>query len=140
VTLPDEFADVLAGTVAVADPAVVIAPEPVATAAPAEVAPAPLEDDDEDELVEELELVAGADGHLDLRLLSDVQVELSVELGRITLPLRALLGLAPGSVLQLDRPADAPVDVLVNDSPVSRGEVVVIGGDFGVRVTSLVER
>ena len=69
-----------------------------------------------------------------------MQVELSVELGRITLPLRALLGLAPGSVLQLDRPADAPVDVLVNDSPVSRGEVVVIGGDFGVRVTSLVDR
>lgn len=79
-------------------------------------------------------------GPLDLRLLADVQVELAVELGRITLPLRALLGLAPGSVLQLDRRADAPVDVLVNDNPVSRGEVVVIDGDFGVRVTGLVDR
>ena len=93
-----------------------------------------------EDVVEELALPTGPDGHVDLRLLSDVQVELSVELGRITLPLRALLGLGPGSVLQLDRPADAPVDVLVNDSPVSRGEVVVIGGDFGVRVTSLVDR
>ena len=89
---------------------------------------------------EELDLAPAPDGHVDLRLLAEVQVELAVELGRITLPLRALLGLAPGSVLRLERKADAPVDVLVNDSPVSRGEVVVIGGDFGVRVTSLVDR
>ena len=146
-TLPDEFADVLAGTVEVADPSAVPAGvvAPAAADAPVEVPrgdayeDAP-EDPDDEAGIEELELPNGADGHLDLRLLSDVQVELSVELGRITLPLRALLGLAPGSVLQLDRPADAPVDVLVNDSPVSRGEVVVIGGDFGVRVTSLVDR
>ena len=141
-TLPDEFADVLAGTVEVLDPALVaVAPEPEPE--PAEVDAAAYDDDahdDEDVEVEELDLAVDADGHVDLRLIADVEVELAVELGRITLPLRALLGLAPGSVLQLDRRADSPVDVLVNDSPVSRGEVVVLGGDFGVRVTSLVDR
>lgn len=76
----------------------------------------------------------------DLRLLADVQVELSVELGHVSLPLRDLLSLAPGAVLELDRPADAPVDVLVNGCLVARGEVVVIDGQFGVRVTSVVER
>lgn len=144
-TLPDEFADVLAGTVEVLDPALVAAaPEPQPEPAAVDEAPYGGDgyggDDAYDEEVEELVLATDADGHVDLRLLADVEVELAVELGRITLPLRALLGLAPGSVLQLDRPADAPVDVLVGGSPVSRGEVVVIDGDFGVRVTSLVDR
>lgn len=76
----------------------------------------------------------------DLRLLADVQVELAVELGRVKLPLRDLLALGPGAVLELDRPADAPVDVLVNGCLVARGEVVVIDGDFGVRITAVVER
>lgn len=76
----------------------------------------------------------------DLRLLADVQVELAVELGRVKLPLRDLLSLAPGAVLELDRSADAPVDVLVNGCLVARGEVVVIDGEFGVRVTAVVER
>jgi flagellar motor switch protein FliN/FliY len=76
----------------------------------------------------------------DLRLLADVQVELAVEIGRVKLSLRHLLSLAPGAVLELDRAADAPVDVLVNGCLVARGEVVVIDGEFGVRVTSVVER
>lgn len=76
----------------------------------------------------------------DLRLLADVQVELAVEIGRVKLPLRDLLSLAPGAVLELDRAADAPVDVLVNGCLVARGEVVVIDGEFGVRITAVVER
>ena len=76
----------------------------------------------------------------DLRLLAEVQVELAVELGRVKMPLRELLALGPGAVLELDRAADAPVDVLVNGCLVARGEVVVIDGDFGVRVTAVVER
>lgn len=76
----------------------------------------------------------------DLRLLADVQVEVAVELGRVKLPLRELLALGPGAVLELDRAADAPVDVLVNGCLVARGEVVVIDGEFGVRVTAVVER
>ncbi|MCU1691762.1 MAG: flagellar motor switch protein FliN [Frankiales bacterium] len=69
-----------------------------------------------------------------------MQVELAVELGRVKLPLRDLLSLGPGAVLELDRAADAPVDVLVNGCLVAKGEVVVIDGEFGVRVTAVVER
>ena len=76
----------------------------------------------------------------ELRLLQEVQVELAVELGRVKLPLRDLLALGPGAVLELDRAADAPVDVLVNGCLVAKGEVVVIDGEFGVRVTAVVER
>lgn len=88
------------------------------------------------------ELGAGQPGQpgRDLRLLSEVQVELAVELGHVTLPLRDLLTLGPGAVLELDRAADAPVDVLVNGCLVARGEVVVIDGQFGVRITAVVER
>lgn len=76
----------------------------------------------------------------DLSLLADIPVEVAVEIGRLRMPLRDLLSLEPGAVLELDRAADAPVDVLVNGRLVARGEVVVIDGEFGVRVTDLVER
>ena len=76
----------------------------------------------------------------DLRLLADIRMELSVELGRSRLPLRDLLALAPGAVLELERTAGEPVDVLVNGTVVARGEVVVVDGDFGVRVTEIVAR
>jgi len=88
----------------------------------------------------ELGAGAGPGEVRDLRLLADVEVELAVEIGRVKLPLRELLSLAPGAVLELDRAADAPVDVLVNGCLVARGEVVVIDGEFGVRVTAVVER
>jgi flagellar motor switch protein FliN/FliY len=88
----------------------------------------------------ELGTGTGPVGQRDLRLLADVEVELAVELGRVKLPLRDLLALGPGAVLELDRAADAPVDVLVNGCLVARGEVVVIDGEFGVRVTAVVER
>jgi flagellar motor switch protein FliN/FliY len=76
----------------------------------------------------------------DLSLLADIPVEVAVEIGRLRMPLRDLLSLEPGAVLELDRQADAPVDVLVNGRLVARGEVVVIDGEFGVRVTDLVDR
>jgi flagellar motor switch protein FliN len=76
----------------------------------------------------------------DLRLLADIQLELSVELGRSRLPLRDLLSLAPGAVLELDRTAGEPVDVLVNGKVVARGEVVVVDGDFGVRINEIADR
>jgi flagellar motor switch protein FliN/FliY len=76
----------------------------------------------------------------DMSLLADIPVEVAVEIGRLRMPLRDLLSLEPGAVLELDRAADAPVDVLVNGRLVARGEVVVIDGEFGVRVTDLVER
>lgn len=75
----------------------------------------------------------------DLRLLADVEVQLSVQLGRVRLPMRELLSLDAGSVVELDRSAESPVDVLVNGHLVARGEVVVVEGEFGVRITSIVE-
>lgn len=75
----------------------------------------------------------------DLRLLADVPLELSVQLGRARLPLRELLALAPGSVLELDRTAGEPVDVLVNGRLIARGEVVVVDGDFGVRISEITD-
>ncbi|HWC36524.1 MAG TPA: flagellar motor switch protein FliN [Mycobacteriales bacterium] len=83
--------------------------------------------------------VAAAPGEArDVGLLADVRVEVTVELGRATLPLRSLLSMTPGSVLELDRTADALVDVLVNGRLVARGEVVVVDGEIGVRISSLV--
>jgi len=76
----------------------------------------------------------------DLRLLADVEVQLAVQLGRVRLPLRELLTLDSGSVVELDRSAESPIDVLVNGTLVARGEVVVIDGEFGVRITSIVDR
>lgn len=75
----------------------------------------------------------------DISLLADIPVQVAVEIGRVRLPLRDLLNLEPGAILELDRAADAPVDVLVNGRLVAHGEVVVIGGEFAVRVTDIVD-
>ena len=65
-------------------------------------------------------------------------LSISVELGRTSLTIRELLALGQGSILQLDRHAGEPVDVLVNGKRLARGEVVVIDEDFGIRVTEVV--
>jgi flagellar motor switch protein FliN/FliY len=89
---------------------------------------------------EELGAGVEADAPRDLRLLADINVELSVELGRSRLAMRKLLGLVPGSVIDLDRPADGAVDVLVNGRVVARGEIVIVDGEAGVRVTEIVSK
>lgn len=76
----------------------------------------------------------------DLDLLSDVQMQVTVELGRVRMRVRDLLRLTEGSVVELDRGVTAPVDVLVNGSVVARGDVVVVGDELGVRVTEIVSR
>ncbi|MCC5948835.1 MAG: flagellar motor switch protein FliN [Nitriliruptoraceae bacterium] len=73
----------------------------------------------------------------DISLLGDVALTVTVELGRVKLPLRDVLALQEGSVLELDRLAGAPVDVLANGTPVARGDVVVIGDELGVRISEL---
>jgi len=73
-----------------------------------------------------------------LGLLSDVELELTVELGQSRRSLREILAMGPGSVLELDRHAGEAVDLLVNGRLVARGEVVVIGENYGVRITELV--
>lgn len=84
----------------------------------------------------------GAEGHgqvaTRLDQLTNVQMEVTVEIGRTRMSVGELLGLAPGQVVELDRAAGAPVDLFVNGTLLARGEVVVIDEDFGFRVTEIV--
>ncbi|MFP8488650.1 flagellar motor switch protein FliN [Gracilimonas sp. Q87] len=71
-------------------------------------------------------------------LLKDVEMDVSVELGRIELPLGKVLQLAKGSVIELEKLAGEPVDILVNGQRIAHGEVVVIDEHFGVRISNLI--
>ncbi len=73
-----------------------------------------------------------------MRVLYDVEMTLTAELGRTRLPLRQVLELTPGAVLELDRTAGSPADVMVNGRLIARGEVVVIDEDYGIRITEIV--
>ena len=68
----------------------------------------------------------------------DVPVGVTVQLGSTQLSMREVLQLNVGSVVQLNKLADAPVDILVNDKLVARGEVVVIENRFGIKITEMV--
>jgi len=74
-----------------------------------------------------------------LEMLHGVDMEVTVELGRTRMTVRDLLALTPGAVLELDRAAGSPADLLVNGRLIARGEVVVIDEDFGLRVTEIVD-
>ena len=82
---------------------------------------------------------AAADGR-SLDVLAEVEMGLTAELGRTRMLLRDILNLAPGSVIELDRAAGSPVDVLVNGTLVARGEVVVVDQEYGIRITDIVGR
>ena len=71
-------------------------------------------------------------------LLLDVPLELSVELGRTRMSIQELLALGPGSVIELDKVAGEPLDILVNNRLVARGEAVVVNDKFGIRITDIV--
>jgi flagellar motor switch protein FliN/FliY len=73
----------------------------------------------------------------DLRRLSAVPVDLSVEMGRARMTVGETLELRPGSIITLNRMAGEPVDLLVNGTSIARGEVVVIDEQFGLRVTEV---
>ncbi len=81
---------------------------------------------------------AAATSAAPLDMLMDVPLKISVELGRTRLAVKEVLALQHGSVVELDRLAGEPVDVLVNDRLVARGEVVVIEDRFGIRITETV--
>lgn len=76
----------------------------------------------------------------DVELIADVSMTVTVELGRVKLTVRDLLALREGSLVELDRQAGAPVDVMVNGRLVARGEVVVLDDELGVRVTEIVRK
>ena len=73
-----------------------------------------------------------------LDLLLDVPLNLSVELGRNRMSIEKVLGLQGGSILELDKVAGEPLDILLNGKLVARGEAVVVGEKFGVRITQIV--
>ena len=82
---------------------------------------------------------AGAAGQeMNLNLILDVAVTLALEVGRVKMSVRDLLQLAPGAVVELDRLAGEPLDVLVNGVRIARGEVVVVNEKFGIRLTDVV--
>ena len=71
------------------------------------------------------------------KVLADVEMGVTAELGRCHMTVRELLSLTPGAVIDLDRAAGAPVDVLVNGTLIARGEVVVIDEEFGIRISEI---
>jgi flagellar motor switch protein FliN/FliY len=71
-------------------------------------------------------------------VLADVEMGVTAELGRCRMTVRELLSITPGAVIDLDRAAGAPVDVLVNGTLIARGEVVVIDEEFGIRISELI--
>ena len=75
-----------------------------------------------------------------LGLILDVPLEVSVELGRVRMPVRQLLSLTAGSVIELAKLAGEPLDILINGRAVARGEAVMVNDKFGVRLTEIVSQ
>ena len=80
----------------------------------------------------------GSDGTSDIDRVLDIPVQLSVELGRTKVPIKYILQLGQGSVVELDALAGEPMDVLVNGYLIAQGEVVVVNDKFGIRLTDVV--
>jgi flagellar motor switch protein FliN/FliY len=81
---------------------------------------------------------ATATGRTGLDLLHDVEMEVTAELGRTRMTVRELLSLSPGAIVELDRTAGSPADLLVNGRLIASGEVVIIDENFGLRITDIV--
>lgn len=81
--------------------------------------------------------VAGGTANLDL--IKDIKVDLSVELGRTDMMIQEILELTSGKVIELNKLAGEPLDILINGQVLARGEVVVVDDHFGVRVTSIMD-
>jgi len=75
---------------------------------------------------------------IDAEVLQNIPVTISVEVGRTSLKIRDLMRLAQGSVVELDRVAGEPLDLMVNNTPVAQGEVVLVNDRYGVKLTSVV--
>lgn len=80
----------------------------------------------------------GADDEVNLDVILDVPVDISMEIGRTKINIRNLLKLNQGSVIELDRLAGEPMDVLVNGTLIAHGEVVVVNDKFGIRLTDVI--
>ena len=106
------------------------------TEASPETPGAPVERAEFDELGENASTEGGQDINLDVVL--NVDLDLALEVGRTTISVKNLLQLNQGSVVELDRLAGEPLDVLVNGTLIARGEVVVVNDKYGIRLTDVV--
>ena len=88
----------------------------------------------------ELDAAIGASGEVPMSMLMDLTLPVAIELGRTTMSVQEILQLGRGSVVQLERLAGEPIDIYVGDRRFAEGEVVVLGENFGVRVTRIVSR
>lgn len=84
-----------------------------------------------------LQVANGTAEQGNIGLIMDVQMEMTVELGRTKKTIKDILGMGEGTIIELDKLAGEPVDILVNHKPIAKGEVVVIDENFGVRVTEI---
>jgi flagellar motor switch protein FliN/FliY len=75
-----------------------------------------------------------------LELLFDVEMPVSISIGRAKMPLKDVVKLTTGSVVELSRSVSEPVDIVVNNCVVARGDVVVVEGNFGVRIREVLSR
>ena len=82
---------------------------------------------------------SGKIGTEKLKILENIEVALSIEVGRTEMTIRDLLLLNEGSVIELDRLAGEPLDILVNGAIIAKGEVVMVGERYGVRFTDIVD-
>ena len=79
------------------------------------------------------------DGKTNLNMILDIPVDLHVELGSTSLSIREVLKLGSGSIVELERLAGNPADIVVNGKHIGQGDVVVVGDNFGIRITKLVD-
>lgn len=91
-----------------------------------------------DAIFETLSPLPTAEKQHDINLILDVPVVMSVELGRTKLTIQELLNLTQGSIIALDGLADEPLDILINGYLIAQGEVVVVGDNYGVRITDII--
>ena len=89
---------------------------------------------------EKLEPEKGERESQNLDMLMDVQLTVSVELGRVNMPIEEILNWGPGTVIVLDKYSNEPVDILVNNKVIAKGEVVMVDDNLGVRITSLIDK
>lgn len=76
---------------------------------------------------------------LNMNMILDIPVNVHVELGSTETSIRDILKMGPGSIVELDREAGAPADLIVNGKLIGKGDIVVVGDNFGIRISSLVD-
>jgi flagellar motor switch protein FliN len=93
----------------------------------------------EQAISQEVVATGGKDKDLKIDLLFDLSLQVSIELGRTKMLIKDILELQRGSIIELEKLASEPVDILINGKKVAEGEVVVIEKHFGIRITSLID-